>query len=635
MSARRSRPSPTGSSVGEDRPPIALDGPPLALRTCIRRLEPVLGLHGTGPAPVTFPSPDRAVVAPSDGAADGEPLRSSITWGGPGSPTEPAGEAVVQALTGLMHLHGLEGGRPRRLGLEVASVAAGVLSAQGVLASLVARSRGGGRRSLEVSVVHAALLLISQYVARATCAADPGDWAPPEPVDGPGPPLATADGHELEIETTEPEAWKGFWTALGAGEDALRAGWYSFVHRYASARCPLPRSLHATTARRTLGELLDAAEAHGVSLSRLRSYPEVLREPGLAPVHWSSLPGPAAELGGPSVPRDALPLEGLHAVELTNRVQGPLAGQLLRMLGARVTRVEPPGGDVARLAPPFAGEVGAFFLSTNRGKESVEVDLRRSHDRRALLDLVAEADVFLHNLRPDKVARHDLEHDDLASRNPGLVYCQASGWGDHAPAHPAVGMEFLVQAYAGLGNGLNPPDEPPAPSRILLVDVMGALVACEAVLGALYLRERSGHGMRVESSLLTGAMALQAHVLDGLLQGPEEGRRGGRPIWSPLDRPLETADGHLALAAERPDTLPRLRDLCGVTGGAGPDDPGIHEALRRRPAVEWEGLLLDSDIPAAAVRRDLYDLPGDPRTAPCLEPVDGAWMPRSPWRFSA
>src|SRR5262249_26943694 len=153
-------------------------------------------------------------------------------------------------------------------------------------------------------------------------------------------------------------------------------------------------------------------------------------------------------------------------VEVTSRIQGPLAGLLLQMLGAHVTRVEPPGGDPIRLVPPYAGGDGYFFTAFNHGKDSVELDLASPAGRHSVRELATGAAVFLHNLARGRADAGELSAEELGRRNPALVHVAASGWGDAARNRRLIGTEFLVQADSGMGAGLRPDGEPPAPSRL-------------------------------------------------------------------------------------------------------------------------------------------------------------------------
>jgi crotonobetainyl-CoA:carnitine CoA-transferase CaiB-like acyl-CoA transferase len=429
------------------------------------------------------------------------------------------------------------------------------------------------------------------------------------------------------------------------------AAWLTFVFRYLTARCALPATFHQATKRCTLAELRRAAEACGVAVCRVRTYAEVLAEvgwpsgpaverDGLVPrlnAPWSICPGTEPwDRGHVDAPPVDAPLAGLRVVEVTSRLQGPLATQLLRMLGAEVVKVEPPGGDLGRYASPRAGSLGAAYLAYNRGKRVIEIDYKRADGQAELLDLVASADVFVQNWPSGRAEKLGLDSTDLTSLNPGLVYAHASGWGRHRHEPSAIAGDYLVQAHAGCGDGLNPVDEPAVPSRLTLVDVTGGLIAAEGILAGLLTRERTGRGCRVDTSLLSAAMTLQADVLAAAAAGHETGRCLGRPVWGLLDQPLATADGFLVVAPENEDHRHRLAAICDVPLSAADSelDTVIVGLFRGRPAADWEALLREAAIPATIVRQDLVGLPRDPRVADVLERVnDACWVPAAPWRF--
>lgn len=632
---------------------IELAGPSLSVQTCAARLEGLIGAsvidaerrgreEGHGMANVLLEhaaGPDRD-----------EDLECRVAWHGPGhAPDRPGSEAMIQATCGLAHLHGLERGCPRRIGLEIASVAAGLLASQGVLASLIAGERGGAAVPVRTSVTQAALLSISQYIARSTSSDTWSEWLPVPPGPDPGPPFTSADGHGFEIETLDAEAWKRFWLALGVDGSLLAQGWTLFNARYSTARCTLPEGFHGATRRRQLAEVAELAISCGLSFCRVRGSSEVLLDPGIGTVELPAITPLTVDSGEPALSsavadrlaksrpdsRRTLPLSGFEVVEATARIQGPLAGQLLRMLGAEVIRVEPPGGDPARMSAPLAGTTGALFECMNRGKDPVEIDLRRPEGRATLRDLITQADVFLHNWRPGKAGEWGLDASDCARRNAQLVYCAASGWGRVADKCPPIGMEFQVQAYTGLGHAINPEGEPPFPTRLLVSDFMGAMVACEGTLAGLYQRERTKSGCHVDSSLLAGAMTLQAHVFKALNSGQEHGRRRGRPLWGDLDVPLPTADGHVMLTADDEEACRQLREVCASVDRRGVDDP-LAERLTQRSGREWQEAFLEAGLPCGVVRTDFNEFPYVHDLDGCLEALGGkAWAPASPWRFGA
>lgn len=576
--------------------------PQLAIDTCARRLRPLDGLDSRPP----------------------------ITWFGPAGfePGRPGSEASVQALCGLMEVHGRDRGTPRRLGLEVASVAAGLLAAQGFIAKEIAGLRGRTAPVMQTSVLQAGLVLLSHYFVVATGL---GDAVPGPPLAGPGPPFLSADGHWFEMETLDAEPWKAFWTGLGAAGADLGRAWTLFRWRYERAACSLPPELHETTQRHPLAELRRAAASAEVSLTPLRTYSEVLVEPGTEAAHPAVLAdagSTAATWGASRAGADGnLPLAGIRMVEATSRIQGPFAGMLLRMLGADVVRIQPPEGDYGRAA-----------LCLHRGKEAVRLDLGGAAGRAALVELVADADVFLHNWRPGKAGEWGLEFDDLARRRPDLVYANTSGWGDRPEGRRLVGTDFLVQAYAGMGHGLHPEDEPAFPSRMILCDLFGGMVAAEGVLAALYGREQDGRAREVRSSLLAGGMAVQAHVLEDMAGGKEVGRRDGRPLWGPLERPVATADRDVMVSVDDDESFERLCRVCDVDPAGAPPAATEHHVVARlaaRGAAQWEEALAGEGLAAAVVCTDLAAVPADPRLAGLFEPVGGGGLaPRPPWTLA-
>ncbi|MDA0567821.1 CoA transferase [Streptomonospora sp. S1-112] len=567
-----------------------------------------------------------------------------VDWAGPVG-ARVVDEATAQAACGIMHVHGRAQGAPAALGVDYACAVTGVLAVQGLLAAALGRLRGAGPRGVATSVAQGALLSVGQYIAAATAPDDDAD----EPVRPGGPPFTSADGVRFEIETLYPEGWQRFWTALGADGPALARGWPPFQGRFGTATSPLPPDLHAVVAGRLYRDVLAAARAAGVSAVRVRAgapappdeldahrpwriaaaegAPALLGAAGpegawTDPAAPGAPPPPSGAGGGP-------PLLGLVVVESTRRVQGPLAGHLLRLLGAEVVRVEPPGGDPLRGVPPMSGDCSARFLALNRGKRVVEIDIRSAAGRRDLRELVAGADVFLHNWAPGKAAEYRLDADDLHAVRPGLVYAYAGGWGGAPGAEGLVGTDFLVQAHSGLGALVRPEDEPPAPSLMTLTDVLGALTSVEGVLAGLLARLRTGAGQRVDTSLYDAALVLCRTALRG--RGAERAWR--RPRWTPLDRPLATADGHLALSARaRRDPEALLRAL-GVGAGAPDASAAVAAHCRDHTTADLIAVLDRAGLAATEVRTDLTTFATDPAFAPALI-HDGAAFVRTPWEFS-
>ena len=195
--------------------------------------------------------------------------------------------------------------------------------------------------------------------------------------------------------------------------------------------------------------------------------------------------------------------------------------------------------------------------------------------------------------------------------------------------------DFLVQAHTACGDGLNPTDEPPFPSRLTLLDVMGGLLSCEAILVGLCLREFRGCGSRVDTSLVASAISLQSVVLESRVEQREFSRRAGRPLWGMFDRPLATGEGFLMVTLKG-DAVKRFLGLCGVDENLRVENAqaDVVAKLGTRPAEEWHKCCCKAGIPSAVVRTNLASLAADPQFGALIEPAsDACWLPKAPWHL--
>ncbi|MDI3405729.1 CoA transferase [Streptomyces cavernicola] len=564
----------------------------------------------TGPT-VTGPPVAAEVAARLVGLLDhpAAEVTCAVDWAGP-LRLPLAEERAVQAACGLMHVHGLGAGRPTPLAVDFASTTAGILAAQGTTAALVARSRGAGTSAVRTSVGQAALFALGQYLAAATA-----DNPAYESQLTPGrPEFVSADGVRIEIEALYAEEWLRFWQYLDAPRAAVRHGWRPFQTRFGTAVCALDPELAATVRAAPLTVLRAAAEHAGAALLPVRDDPAA-PEP-VPPWTLTALPN-AGRTAPAAAPSGELPLAGLRVLESTRRVQGPLAGRVLQLLGARVLRIEPPDGDPMRGIPPMAGGCSARFSALNAGKDVTEIDFTTAAGRDAVRELARDADVFLHNWAPGKAARLGLDAEDLHRVQPGLVHAWASGWGDALGPRPPLGTDYLVQAHSGLAAALRPEDEPPRTSLLTVTDVLGGLLSAQAALAALLTRLRTGHGQRAVSSLYSASALV-----------PRPARRAR---WGPLDRPLATLDGYLwpdPEARARPEAVARAL-------GSAADPAALAAAAARRTSSELQSLLGELRTTATPVCTDLAALARDPRFAPALDAGAGAHtFVHPPWEFS-
>ncbi len=252
-----------------------------------------------------------------------------------------------------------------------------------------------------------------------------------------------------------------------------------------------------------------------------------------------------------------LPLQGVRVVDLSRVLAGPFATMRLADLGADVVKIEPPGGDEARaFGPPFVqGEGGAesvYFLSVNRGKRSLVLDLRRAEDRELLHALVAGADLLVSNFRPGVLERLGLDPQRLIERHPRLIVCRISGFG---PDDPRPGYDNVIQAMSGIPAMTGAPDGPPVRCGASIGDLVGGLNTVQAILAALLNRERTGRGCLVDLSLLDGLLELLVYHAVAWVEEGQAPRRSGEahPTVHPL-RTYRTLDGNMAVAVGN-DTL--------------------------------------------------------------------------------
>jgi len=459
---------------------------------------------------------------------------------------------------------------------------------------------------------------------------------------GTAPPFRSADGVRFEIETLDAEVWLRFWTDLGAAPSAIAAGWPPFQRRFATAVCPLPPELPAAIAAVDLARVRLAARDTGMSLALIRDARDA-EEPDPAS-EWrlrarDTTGTPAAPLA-PLGPDAAAPLAGLRVVEATNRVQGPLAGLLLAMLGAEVVRIEPPGGDPMRGVAPMAGDRSARFLALNRGKGAVEADLKTEAGRRTARDLAATADVLLYNWPPGRAEGFGLGPDDLADLAPGLVHVHADGWGGRAPEPGALATDYLVQAHGGVADLLAGPGQEPAPSLLTLTDVLGGILAAEGAVAALLLRARTGAGVRARTALSDAARLLRRA---GRGTATEEGERSG-PVSGEQSASEPGRRGGTE-SGERNGAVPERWDRTGngPRGGTAPRERGGPVPVERDGATPETGSGTEPTERSGTAPRersgpvpveDLAAMAAAPAFAAAFDTVGGASCVRAPWSFA-
>lgn len=316
------------------------------------------------------------------------------------------------------------------------------------------------------------------------------------------------------------------------------------------------------------------------------------------------------------------PLEGLRVLDLTQYVAGPYCTQVLADLGATVLKVERRGtGDVyRRQGPVFVHGESASFLTLNRGKRSIELELGDEADLARLHGLLDQADVLVENMRPGALAKYGLDYGTVARERPRLVYCSISAYGQEGPLAQAGGYDVTIQALSGLMAATGHPGQPPAKIPVAALDFGGALYATIGILAALAQRERTGRGQWVRTSLLETALAwLSMHIVTLLLGGGEPEPLGSRsPFFAPYEA-YRTADGYLVvvgtggrdawgslcrvLALERLREDPRFATNADRVANAESLRAEIEARLETRPTAHWEAELGAAGIACAPVQR--------------------------------
>jgi crotonobetainyl-CoA:carnitine CoA-transferase CaiB-like acyl-CoA transferase len=312
-------------------------------------------------------------------------------------------------------------------------------------------------------------------------------------------------------------------------------------------------------------------------------------------------------------------LENLRILDFSRVLAGPFATMLLGDLGADVIKVERPGvGDDTRSwGPPFDARGRAtYFLSVNRNKRAVALDLTNDGDLRIARSLAHEADVLVENFRPGLMEDLGLGYDELRAENPGLVYCSITGFG-HGEGAALPGYDLLVQAVGGLMSVTGPPDGEPQKVGVALVDVLSGLFATVGILTALRHRDNTGSGQRVDVTLLAALLSALVNQSSAYtVAGVVPGRMGNaHPSIAPYEL-FETGDGQLVIAV---GTDRQFGDLCEALGARDLAveerfatntqrvahrlelRAALEERLAARSAHAWADLLTAARVPAGVV----------------------------------
>ncbi len=261
------------------------------------------------------------------------------------------------------------------------------------------------------------------------------------------------------------------------------------------------------------------------------------------------------------------PLAGIRVLELARVLAGPYCGMMLADLGADVIKVEQPdvGDDLRHWGPPFVGDgQSTYFLSVNRNKRSISLDLKTPAGRGVFEQLVAGSDVLIENFRPGGLEALGLDDETLRSRNPGLIHCSITAYGTVGPLRDRPGYDVMVQAMSGLMSVTGEPGGEPMKVGVAMVDIAVGLNSAVGILAALLERVRTGEGGRVATSLLEVAVAALPNLTAGFLMAGAVPKRLGNSHPNAIPYGVyRTRDSHIVLAVGNDD---QWRRLCHAMG---------------------------------------------------------------------
>ncbi|MGH7839617.1 MAG: CaiB/BaiF CoA transferase family protein, partial [Candidatus Binataceae bacterium] len=315
------------------------------------------------------------------------------------------------------------------------------------------------------------------------------------------------------------------------------------------------------------------------------------------------------------------PLDGIRIIEIAQEIQGPFAGLFLADLGAEVTKVENrETGDLSRwlLAELIGGpavknaKLSHYFTAMNRGKRSLTADLKKPEAIAIVRRMVQTHDVLMTNYRPGVLERLGLAYEELLKVNPRIIFAQASSWGPTGPWAMRPSRDTLAQAASGLMSKTGMPEDNPLPAGAVIADQAGALTLAGGILAALFARERTGKGQRIDASIYGTMIAAQGFELNYAALTGEEPRRAGRghPFLRGIWGAFRTSDGFLCIAGVDDPRWPRFCQIMGIEALL--DDPECDNVTRnfrgakiekvlddifpKKTTAEWLKELTDADI---------------------------------------
>jgi len=312
------------------------------------------------------------------------------------------------------------------------------------------------------------------------------------------------------------------------------------------------------------------------------------------------------------------PMKGIRVLDLSRVLAGPFCSMTLSDLGAEIIKVEIPGsGDDTRAFPPYIGGESSYFMSVNRGKKSVTLNLKEDAAREALLRLAAGCDVFLENYRPGVTKRLGVDYDAVKKVNPGIIYCSISSFGQTGPYNQWPGYDLIVQGMGGLMGLTGEPGRPPVRVGMAVTDIGAGMYAVIGILAALRARDATGEGQYIDVSMLDGSVSWMTYASGNYFAtGTNPPRMGSaHPSIVPYQG-FEASDGkHILVACGNDRLWEMMCDAMGLTFKTDPRFtsnelrvsnrdvllPLLEAEFRKRPRDEWLEALKEVGFPCAPV----------------------------------
>ncbi|MDP6454868.1 MAG: CaiB/BaiF CoA-transferase family protein [SAR202 cluster bacterium] len=261
------------------------------------------------------------------------------------------------------------------------------------------------------------------------------------------------------------------------------------------------------------------------------------------------------------------PLDNIVVLDLSRILAGPFSTQILSDLGATIWKIESPWGDDTRKwGPPFIEGESAYYLSANRGKKSMIVNLRDERGQAIIKQMAQKADILVENFKVGDLVRRGLDYESISKINPRLIYASVTGFGQTGPRAPEPGYDAALQGMTGIMSVSGEPDGPPAKVGVAWIDILTGMTATIGILSALYEREISGKGQHVDVSLFDVGIVSMANLAQSYLtDNVVPGRIGtAHPQVAPYQS-FEASDGHFMIAVGNDNQFRRFCDVLGLT----------------------------------------------------------------------